>query len=120
MTDDANLAGLRDEIRQLLAAALEHNQQHVDDIRRRDELHVAETDRRDELHVQELHRRDDLHDDPGMTALSCAPDEAFALLKQQSQHENRKLVIVATEVANRAWKRPGSKYAETAPKGGDS
>ena len=140
MTDDANLAGLRDEIRSLLAAALEHNQQHVDDIRRRDELHVAETDRRDELHVQELHRRDDLHaheremivealetrDIIGqakgviMAALSCAPDEAFALLKQQSQHENRKLVIVATEVANRAWKRPGSKYAETAPKGGDS
>lgn len=128
MSDEPNLAGLCDEIRQLLAAALERKDQHIDDLQRRDDLHIAETDRRDELHVQEIHRRDDLHahelelihealetrDIIGqakgviMAALSCSPDEAFTLLRQQSQHENRKLVVVAAEAANRAWKRPGS------------
>jgi hypothetical protein len=131
VSNDANLAGLRDEIRELLSAALERNGQHIDEIERRDELHIAETERRDELHVQEMHRRDDLHahelelihealetrDIIGqakgviMAALSCPPDEAFNLLRQQSQHENRKLVVVATEVASRAWKRPGTPNA---------
>jgi AmiR/NasT family two-component response regulator len=95
---------------------------------RRDELHIAETERRDELHVHELERRDDLHthevesirealetrDIIGqakgviMATMSCSPDEAFHLLRQQSQHEQRKLAEVAAEVANRAWKRPAA------------
>jgi AmiR/NasT family two-component response regulator len=43
-----------------------------------------------------------------MAALSCSPDEAFTLLRQQSQAENRKLVVIATEIANRAWNRPNA------------
>ena len=119
----------------LLAAALASEQRHDAEMQRRDELHVAESDRRDVLHVQELQRRDVLHaheldmirealetrDVIGqakgviMAALSCSPDEAFNLLRQQSQHENRKLVDVAIEVVKRAtspfdgpYTRPGA------------
>jgi len=125
MADDS-LIRLRDEITEMLAAGLHTEEQHVADIQRRDELHVAETDRRDVLHVDELHRRDDLHahelalihealetrDIIGqakgvvMAAMSCPPDEAFNILRKQSQTENRKLVEIAVEIANRAWKRP--------------
>jgi len=89
---------------------------------RRDQQHIAEAERRDDLHVHELQRRDELYahetdmirealetrDIIGqakgvvMAALSCSADEAFHLLRQQSQHENRKLVEVAVEVAKRA------------------
>ena len=110
------------EIRDMLAAALGSEERHVAEMERRDELHVAETERRDDLHVQELHRRDELHahelevtreafetrDLIGqakgviMAALACPADEAFHLLRRQSQHENRKLIEVAAEIAARA------------------
>jgi hypothetical protein len=122
------LVRLREDIAQMLAAGLHNGEQHVAEMERRDELHVAETDRRDALHVDELHRRDDLHahelgmahealetrDIIGqakgviMAAMACPPDEAFNMLRQQSQAENRKLVEVAAEIANRAWRRPGA------------
>jgi hypothetical protein len=122
MTEDDRLRALRDEITRLLADALETQQRHAADMARRDELHIAETGRRDELHLQELQRRHELHahememirealetrDIIGqakgviMAALSCSPDEAFHLLRQQSQHENRKLVDVAIEIRRRA------------------
>jgi len=102
------------------------DERHSAEMQRLDERNIAETGRRDDLHMQEIHRRDDLHaheldlirdaletrDVIGqakgviMTTLSCSPDEAFNLLRQQSQHENRKLVVVAHEIANRAWQRP--------------
>jgi AmiR/NasT family two-component response regulator len=34
-----------------------------------------------------------------MVTMGCTADEAFRLLKAQSQHENRKLVEVAAEIA---------------------
>ena len=130
MAEDPTVAALRDEIRRVLAAALESDQRHAANMQRRDELHLAETSRRDELHIQELERRDELHahetelirealetrDIIGqakgviMAALNCSPDEAFNLLRQQSQHENRKLVEVAAEIATRAWRRPDQQY----------
>jgi AmiR/NasT family two-component response regulator len=89
---------------------------------RRDERHIAETERRDELHVRELERRDELHTHESemirealetrdiigqakgvvVVTLGCSPDEAFNLIRQQSQRENRKLVDVAIEIAKRA------------------
>jgi hypothetical protein len=135
MSDDSRLVALRDEIAGLLAGALDAEQRHAAEMQRRDELHVAESDRRDALHVRELERRDDVHlhememirealetrDLIGqakgviMAALTCSPDEAFELLRKQSQHENRKLVEVAAEVAERAsspaagsYTRPGA------------
>jgi hypothetical protein len=116
------------EIKRVLAAALEAQSEHVVDLQRRDELHLAETDRRDELHVAELVRRDELHvheletfaaalesrDLIGqakgviMVSVGCSTDEAFLLLRQQSQHENRKLVEIAAEVVARVRKRPTS------------
>jgi hypothetical protein len=35
----------------------------------------------------------------------CSADEAFAMLRQQSQHENRKLVDVAREIVEHAQQR---------------
>ena len=115
---------------QMLAGALDAAQVHVDEIERRDELHIAETERRDQLHLRELTRRDDVHahemdmirealetrDLIGqakgviMATLSCSADEAFHLLRQQSQHENRKLAAVAADIARRAASRPREPY----------
>jgi hypothetical protein len=130
VTEEPHLASLRDEITKMLAGALEAEQRHAAETDRRDEQHIAEADRRDELHVQELNRRDELHvhememirqaletrDIIGqakgiiMAALSCSPDEAFRMLRQQSQHENRKLVEVAADIARRAASRADGPY----------
>jgi leucyl aminopeptidase (aminopeptidase T) len=135
VSEDSRLASLRDDIVKMLAGALETEQRHASEMERRDHQHIAEAERRDELHVQELHRRDDLHahememirealetrDTIGqakgviMAALSCSPDEAFRLLRQQSQHENRKLVEVAAEIARRASSRVDGPYRRTGP-----
>ena len=130
VTEDARFSSLRDDIIKMLAGALETEKRHASEMERRDQQHIAEAERRDELHVQELHRRDDLHahelemirdaletrDLVGqakgviMAALSCSPDEAFHLLRQQSQHENRKLVEVAADIAGRASSRVDGPY----------
>ena len=127
MAVDDRLEDLRIEIERLLSAALASDERHEAELERRDLLHVAETARRDQLHVDEMQRRDDLHthemalirealetrDIIGqakgiiMAAMSCSADQAFHLLRQQSQHENRKLVEVAIEIAERpAMHRP--------------
>lgn len=130
VAEDLHLSSLRDDIAAMLAAALESEQRHAADTDRRDQQHIAETERRDKLHLQEMQRRDDLHahetdmirsaletrDLIGqakgviMAALACTPDEAFLLIRQQSQHENRKLVEVAAEVARRASSRTDGPY----------
>ena len=126
MADDRTLSDLRAEIERLLAATLAASERHEAEMERRDQAHVAETERRDQLHIDEINRRDDLHahelaviregletrDLIGqakgviMATMSCSADEAFHLLRQQSQHENRKLVEVAAEIAQRPGKRP--------------
>ena len=98
---------------------------HMAETDRRDQLHIAETQRRDELHAAELDRRDQLHVDEMallasaiesrdtigqakgviMVTMSCSADEAFRLLKEQSQHENRKIVEVAAEIAAHASRK---------------
>jgi hypothetical protein len=109
-----------------LAEAERRDKLHTDEMQRRDDAHVTETERRDELHVAEVERRDQLHVDEMellaaalesrdtigqakgviMVTMRCNADEAFQLLKQQSQHENRKLVEIAAEIAERAGRKP--------------
>jgi response regulator NasT len=76
---------------------------------------MQEMQRRDDLHIHEmenvweaLETRDIIGQAKGviMAALSCSPDEAFNLIRKQSQHENRKLVHVAVEIAGRASRLP--------------
>ena len=116
---------LRDAEQRHTAAARRADEAHIADMERRDELHVAETSRRDELHVDELRRRDEMYASDTanlrqalesrdligqakgivMATMLCSADEAFAILRQQSQHENIKLVDVATEVVRRTTAR---------------
>ena len=122
-TDDSD--DLQSEIRKLLAAALEVDEGHVAEMDRRDELHIAETDRRDVLHTDEMQRRQDgFEQELGtirqaletrdligqakgviMGSIGCTADEAFLLLKKQSQAENRKLSDIAAEVTSRTQRR---------------
>ena len=112
---------LQAEIRELLAAALAVDEGHVAEMDRRDELHISETDRRDVLHTDEMQRRQDgFEQELGtirealetrdligqakgiiMGSIRCTADEAYLLLKKQSQAENRKLSEIAAEVAAR-------------------
>lgn len=121
MDDATEVAALRRELERLLADALRREGEHAHEAERRDVAHLAETQRRDELHVAELDRRDRLHVDEMallaaaiesrdvigqakgiiMVTMGCAADEAFRLLKEQSQHENRKLAEIAAEIAAR-------------------
>lgn len=122
-TDDRD--DLQTEIRKLLAAALAVDEGHVAEMDRRDELHIAETDRRDVLHTDEMQRRKDgfeqeldtvrealeTQDLIGqakgiiMKSMGCTADEAFLLVKKQSQAENRKLTDIAADVAARTQRR---------------
>jgi hypothetical protein len=87
------------------------DEQHVAESGRRDELHVAEMARRDQLHIDELElfaaaleSRDTIGQAKGiiMVTVGCSADEAFKLLRDQSQHENRKLVEIAADITGRA------------------
>ena len=121
MNDD-EIRALREEIERLLAAALKKDTNHEDELTRRDDLHVAETERRDEFHVEEMKLAQHLHDEQTanleraldsrdligqakgviIVTVGCSSDDAFRLLRDQSQHENRKLVDVAAEIVERA------------------
>jgi hypothetical protein len=63
------MSRLRNEVKRLLAAALESDAKHDAELQRRNDLHLAETGRRDELHLAELGRRDQLHIDE----MPCSP-----------------------------------------------
>jgi hypothetical protein len=124
MNDD-EIRELREEIERLLAAALKKDTNHEAELTRRDDLHVAETERRDELHVDEMKWAQHLHDEQIvnleraldsrdligqakgviMVTVGCSSDDAFRLLRDQSQHENRKLVHVAAEIVERAQRK---------------
>ncbi|MGE0139889.1 MAG: ANTAR domain-containing protein [Ilumatobacteraceae bacterium] len=115
---------LRREIERMLAAALATDRTHADELDRRDRLHIAETERRDVLHVGEMQRRQDAFDHDlaairdaletrdligqakGIIgAMGCTSDQAFVLLKKQSQAENRKLHEVAADIVAKAQRR---------------
>jgi ANTAR domain len=133
MNEESDILELRNEIQRLLAAALNSDVKHDNEMQRRDDLHLAETERRDELHIAELGRRDQLHiDEMALLAVAiesrdiigqakgviivtvgCSADEAFKLLKAQSQHENRKVVDVAAEIAARAQRKDTTGWSES-------
>ncbi len=133
MNDESDSPELRSEIKRLLAAALTSDAKHDAEMQHRDDLHLAETERRDELHIAELGRRDQLHIDEMallavaiesrdiigqakgviMVTVGCSADEAFRRLKAQSQHENRKVVEVAAEIAARAHRKDASGWSES-------
>jgi hypothetical protein len=133
MNEESDILELRNEIQRLLAAALNSDVKHDNEMQRRDDLHLAETERRDELHIAELGRRDQLHIDEMallaaaiesrdiigqakgviMVTVGCSADEAFKLLKAQSQHENRKVVDVAAEIAARAQRKDTTGWSES-------
>lgn len=116
---------LQAEIKKLLAASLAADEGHVAEMDRRDDLHIAETNRRDVLHHDELQRRQDGFEHELLTirealenrdligqakgiimgSMGCSADEAFALLKKQSQSENRKISDVAADVASKTQQR---------------
>jgi AmiR/NasT family two-component response regulator len=50
-----------------------------------------------------------------IAATGCTADEAFALLVQQSQHENRKLREIAADLVE-SKSRPGVRLVSTAPR----
>lgn len=99
----------------------QRDESHHADTTRRDKLHLGEIERRDVIHSDEIERREDHHslemetiraaldtrDVIGqakgiiMSSLGCTPDEAFQLLTSQSQAENRKLIEIAIEIAQR-------------------
>jgi ANTAR domain len=132
MSDEAHFQQLSEDIQRLLSAALNKEAEFESEMERRDVRHIAESERRDELHISELERRDQLHVDEMallaaavesrdtigqakgviMVTMGCTADEAFRLLKDQSQHENRKIVEVAAEIARRA---PRKHRPESAP-----
>ena len=107
------------------------DQLHVAELGRRDQLHVEELGRRDQEHVDELGRRDELHLEAIahlntalesrdlirqakgviIATMGCSSDEAFRLLREQSQHENRKVVDIAAEIVGRAQRA----HARNAP-----
>jgi hypothetical protein len=119
---------LRAEIRKLLAAALAADEGHVAEMNRRDELHIAETDRRDVLHTDEMQRRQDGFEHELLTirealetrdligqgkgiimgSMGCSADEAYLLLKKQSQAENLKLTDIVAEIVSRTQRRRDS------------
>ena len=62
---------------------------------------------REQGHQQSLDSRDIIGQAKGiiMASTGCSADAAFGVLVRQSQHENRKLVEVATELATRAVRK---------------
>ena len=114
--DHADNVKRRDEAH--LAETERRVEAHLTETGRRDEAHVAEVGRRDQLHVDEMallanaiESRDTIGQAKGVIVVTmrCSADEAFRLLKEQSQHENRKLVEVAADIVAHAQRmhKPG-------------
>jgi AmiR/NasT family two-component response regulator len=115
------LGSLRDQIEQLLADALRSDLEHLDAMAVARKLHATEllamadvadldtTKLRDALAEVEtlkhaLATRDTIGQAKGVlvATLGCSPDKAFGLLVHQSQHENRKVSEIASEIVERA------------------
>jgi hypothetical protein len=114
-----------DEIRERDERQAAADERHADELRQRDHNHVADTERRQHEHDDELRSQEELHDldvtnlrkalesrdEIGqakgiiMATMRCTADEAFTLLKRQSQAENRKVTEIAAELTSRAARR---------------
>jgi AmiR/NasT family two-component response regulator len=102
--DDAEMQRLRDEVQRLLAAALQSNADLKQVLAQIDDVHDANVGQLETA----LESRDLIGQAKGliMASLGCSADEAFALLVQQSQHENRKVHDLALELVARAKRLP--------------
>jgi AmiR/NasT family two-component response regulator len=114
----------RDEIKRHLSAARQSQANHAADILRLENLHEAElltlADLADvqadkladaladiERLKTALEARDVIGQAKGLTmaALGCSSDEAFVMLVQQSQHDNREVRAVAEQIVSSATRR---------------
>lgn len=118
-----------------IAEVTRRDSMHLAETERRDRLHISETGRRDALHQDEIvrHRerfaneldtirqaletRDLIGQAKGIiiAAMGCSADEAFVLLRKQSQAENRKLQDVAAEISRKAQRRHLSTSSADSP-----
>jgi hypothetical protein len=119
--DDMRLADSERREVELEAEMQRRDDRHLAESERRDELHIAELGRRDQFHIEEMallaaaiESRDIIGQAKGviMVTVGCSADEAFLLLKRQSQHENRKVTEVAAEIAARAQRKDTSGLSE--------
>jgi AmiR/NasT family two-component response regulator len=119
--EDDDLGSLRDEISRLLAAALQSDIDHTKVAAGVASAHEAELDQllaaaeqsaedrateMDRLR-RALESRDLIGQAKGVliVAMRCSSDDAFAVLVEQSEREDRKLVEIAGEVVKRALTR---------------
>ena len=112
---------LREELERMLADALQSHNDHVAAMADARELHsqemlaladVIDADIAElraaaaeiETLKAALATRDVIGQAKGVlvATLGCSPDKAFALLVQQSQHENRKVSEISSEITARA------------------
>jgi AmiR/NasT family two-component response regulator len=116
MRDASDLTALLGEIESLIKDALEANVESRTEAKRVQLAALAETERVQVAHESAvanleaaLETRDLIGQAKGviMATMGCPSDEAFALIAQQSQHENRKVIDIATDIVKRAnRKRP--------------
>jgi hypothetical protein len=126
------LAAALESDRVHLAEMERRDQLHISDSERRDQLHISETERRDVLHHDEIQRRQDAFEGEIETirvaletrdligqakgiiiaTMRCTADEAFVLLKKQSNAENRKLPEIAAEIVATAQRRRSANDAD--------
>jgi ANTAR domain len=109
--DAAELIALRDEVALLIAAALRANAAQLAEAERVEHHHA---DQIADMEIALTHR-DLIGQAKGviMATMNCSSDEAFDLLVKQSQHENRKLIVIATEIADRADRRNRPRAPDT-------
>jgi phage gpG-like protein len=102
--EDDDLGSLRDEISRLLAAALQSDIDHTKVAAGVASAHEAELDQL--LAAAEQSAEDRATEmDRLRRAMRCSSDDAFAVLVEQSEREDRKLVEIAGEVVKRALTR---------------
>jgi hypothetical protein len=105
---------LRGEIAQLLADAIRAADQSAANASRVADETRVETDRVQQAHSDEMRTmdravasRDIIGQAKGiiMVTMNCDAEQAFDLIRTQSQAENRKAIDVATEIAARVTRR---------------
>ena len=129
---------LRADVERVLAAALADRQRMSDDVDRVEAAHLDEVAALNKhakeldaeildaagVHADEvanlrkaLETRDVIGQAKGviMVTTRCTADDAFELMRRQSQHENRKLFEIAVEIAEHASKRPPAGKAADPP-----
>jgi AmiR/NasT family two-component response regulator len=127
---DDDLGTLRDEISRLLAAALQSDIDHTKVAAGVASAHEAELDQllaaaeqsaEDRAtEIDRLRRALESRDIVGqakgvlIVAMRCSSEDAFAVLVEQAQREDRKLIEIAAEIVERALSRARPRGSTTA------